>query len=81
MSDQAVVMGSFLDIEPSADALDDLRSLGIADADITVIHPGQKWTVTPGNYASKGRNCPHAGRELTGRAEMVVVQGEVHRVA
>jgi len=52
-----------------------------ADADITVIHPGQKWTVTPGNYASKGRNCPHAGRELTGRAEMVVVQGEVHRVA
>jgi hypothetical protein len=37
MSDQAVVMGSFLDIEPSADALDEFRSLGIADADITVM--------------------------------------------
>lgn len=37
MSDESVVMGSFLDIEPSADALDDLRSLGIADGDITVM--------------------------------------------
>jgi hypothetical protein len=37
MSDQAVVMGSFLDIEPSVDALDDLRALGIPDSDITVM--------------------------------------------
>ncbi|MFN2290465.1 MAG: quinol:electron acceptor oxidoreductase subunit ActD [Anaerolineae bacterium] len=37
MSDQSVVMGSFLDIEPSADALDDLRSLGIPDGDISVM--------------------------------------------
>jgi len=37
MADQAVVMGSFTDIEPSVDALDDLRALGIADADITVM--------------------------------------------
>jgi hypothetical protein len=37
MSDQSVVMGSFLDIEPSADALDDLRSLGIPDGDIKVM--------------------------------------------
>lgn len=39
MSDQAVVMGSFqdVDIERTADSLDGLRELGIPDSDITIL--------------------------------------------
>ena len=36
MSDTAVVMGSFEEIEPTADALDGLRALGVPDQDIEI---------------------------------------------
>jgi len=36
MSEQSVIMGSFQDVEPTVDALDRLRALGIPDRDITV---------------------------------------------
>ncbi len=37
MSNQAVVMGTFREIEPTADTLEQLRALGIPDGDITVL--------------------------------------------
>jgi dihydroorotase len=48
-----------------------------ADADITVIDPEVRWRVDPGKFRSKSSNTPFAGWELQGRAEVVVVGGEV----
>jgi dihydroorotase len=48
-----------------------------APADLVVIDPGVKWTVRPETFLSKSRNTPFAGRELTGRAELTVVRGQV----
>jgi dihydroorotase len=46
-------------------------------ADITVIDPGAKWTVDPSKFKSRSRNCPFAGRELTGRARAVFIAGKL----
>jgi dihydroorotase len=48
-----------------------------APADLVVIDPGVKWTVKPETFCSKSRNTPFAGRELTGRAELTIVRGQV----
>jgi dihydroorotase len=48
-----------------------------APADLVVIDPGVKWTVKPETFYSKSRNTPFAGRELTGRAELTIVRGQV----
>ncbi len=48
-----------------------------ADADVTIIDPGVKWTVDPAAFRSKSANTPFAGWELAGRAETVIVAGEV----
>jgi dihydroorotase len=48
-----------------------------APADLVVIDPGVKWTVRPETFLSKSRNTPFAGRELTGRAELTIVRGQV----
>jgi dihydroorotase len=48
-----------------------------AIADITVIDPNPKWKVDPEQFASKSRNCPFAGWELSGRARYTIVGGEV----
>ena len=48
-----------------------------APADLVVIDPGVKWTVQPETFLSKSRNTPFAGRELTGRAELTIVRGQV----
>ncbi|MBI4574991.1 MAG: dihydroorotase [Planctomycetes bacterium] len=47
------------------------------DADLTVIDPELRWEVDPSRFASKSRNCPFAGRTLTGRAVSTVVGGRV----
>jgi len=44
-------------------------------ADIVVIDPEARWTVDPEAFASKGRNTPFAGVELTGRAVATIVGG------
>ncbi len=36
-------------------------------ADIVIFDPQAKWVVDPQAFASKGRNCPFAGREVYGR--------------
>ena len=48
-----------------------------ADADVTIIDPKVHWKVDPGQFRSKSTNTPFAGWELTGRAETVLVAGEV----
>ncbi len=48
-----------------------------ADADVTIIDPKVRWKVDPAQFRSKSANTPFAGWELTGRAEMVLIAGEV----
>ncbi|MEE8451032.1 MAG: dihydroorotase [Thermoguttaceae bacterium] len=48
-----------------------------ADADVTVIDPSVRWTVDPADFQSKSSNTPFAGWELTGRAEVVLVGGQI----
>jgi dihydroorotase len=51
-----------------------------ADADVTIIDPTAEWTIDPAKFKSKSRNCPFAGWKVRGRAEVVIVDGEVrHR--
>src|SRR4051812_28821214 len=48
-----------------------------ADADITIIDPQKKWTIDKNEFASKSRNCPFHGWQVTGRAVMTIVGGDV----
>jgi dihydroorotase len=48
-----------------------------AVADVTVIDPDACWTIDPRQFRSKSRNCPFAGWEVRGRADAVLVAGEV----
>ncbi len=48
-----------------------------ADADVTIIDPNLNWTVDKESFASKSRNCPFHGWDLTGRAIATIVGGEV----
>ena len=65
-------------------SLNPARILGIpkgtlqigADADITVIDPDVKWTVSADDFQSKSKNSPFIGWELFGRATAVFVSGE-----
>ena len=46
-------------------------------ADVTIIDPELKWTVDVEQFASKSRNCPYHGWQLTGRAVMTIIGGQV----
>jgi dihydroorotase len=48
-----------------------------ADADVTIIDPKREWTVDPQKFRSRSRNTPFAGWKLRGRAEAVIVGGQV----
>ena len=48
-----------------------------ADADVTIIDPHHQWTVTRSSFRSKSCNTPYLGRSLQGRADTVLVGGEV----
>jgi len=48
-----------------------------ADADITIIDPDVEWTIDPDQFRSKSSNTPFAGRTVRGRADQVLVGGEV----
>jgi dihydroorotase len=45
-------------------------------ANLCVIDPAATWTVDPGALASRSRNTPYAGMELTGRVRHTVLAGE-----
>lgn len=44
-------------------------------ADVTVIDPKARWKVDATKFASKGRNTPFDGWEVTGRAKVTIVAG------
>jgi dihydroorotase len=46
-------------------------------ADVTIFDPHEKWTLDASRFRSKSRNSPFGGRELTGKVEVVIIQGEV----
>jgi dihydroorotase len=46
-------------------------------ADVTVIDAGMKWTVNADRFASRSRNTPFHGWNLTGRPTHTIVGGEV----
>jgi dihydroorotase len=48
-----------------------------APADMTILDLDRSWTVDVQQFKSKSRNSPFQGRELTGRAVMTIVGGEV----
>jgi dihydroorotase len=51
-----------------------------ADADITLINPDIRYILTRDQLKSSSHNSPFLGKELQGRAEVVIVSGEVrHR--
>ena len=52
-----------------------------ADADITIIDPDVEWTIDPAQFKSRSRNTPFAGRQVKGRADAVLVNGEIRHQA
>jgi dihydroorotase len=48
-----------------------------ADADVTIIDPRARWAVDVEQFRSKSRNCPFHGWDVTGRAVMTIVGGDV----
>ena len=48
-----------------------------AAADVVVLDITGRWTVDPAAFFSKSRNTPFAGRALTGRATLTIVDGKV----
>jgi dihydroorotase len=48
-----------------------------APADVTIIDPSAEWTIDPGQFRSKSRNCPFAGWKVRGRAHTAIVGGGV----
>ena len=48
-----------------------------ADADVTIIDPNLNSTVEVDQFASKSRNCPFHGWQVTGRAVMTIVGGDI----
>ncbi|MFH2138303.1 MAG: dihydroorotase [Candidatus Omnitrophota bacterium] len=48
-----------------------------ACADITIIDPKKKWTVSKEGFVSKSSNSPFLGRELDGQVVMTIVSGKI----
>ena len=46
-------------------------------ADITVFDPDQPWTVDVGQFYTRGKHSPFAGRELKGKAMITIVAGRI----
>lgn len=43
------------------------------DADVTIIHPDESWTVDANRFASRSRNTPFHGRTVQGRVRHTIV--------
>lgn len=48
-----------------------------ADADVIIIDPNHRWTVTPDEFRSQSINSPYIGHELLGRVMVALVGGRV----
>ncbi len=47
------------------------------DADVTLINPDVSWTIDPTQFLSKSQNTPFGGRQVRGRAQIVIVNGQI----
>lgn len=47
-----------------------------AHADVTIIDPRESWTINVDEFASRSRNCPFHGWNVTGRAIATIVAGD-----
>lgn len=52
-----------------------------ADADVTLIDPAAHYTVDINTFASKSRNCPYHGWNLSARAVVTIVAGDVKHLS
>lgn len=48
-----------------------------ADADVTLIDPNVEWTIDAKRFQSQSRNTPFDGWKVKGRADTVIVQGQI----
>jgi dihydroorotase len=48
-----------------------------ADADVTIIDPNHKWTIDVERFKSSSRNCPFDGWNVTSRAVVTIVGGDI----
>ena len=48
-----------------------------APADFTAVDLGEKWTIDPKDFVSKGKNTPFTGREVYGRVKYTIVDGNI----
>ena len=46
-------------------------------ADIVIFDPNTKYTIDKNTFASKGKNTPFHGREVTGKVRATIVSGQV----
>ena len=46
-------------------------------ADVTLIDPATRWRVDPARFRSKSQNTPFAGWDVQGRADTVIVNGQI----
>jgi dihydroorotase len=44
---------------------------------VLIADPKVRWVVNPDEFFSKSRNTPFSGRQLTGRAAVTIVRGQV----
>jgi dihydroorotase len=51
-------------------------------ADLMIFNPNERWVVARNGFASKSKNSPWIGKELTGRCRCTVFRGKVvHRIS
>ena len=48
-----------------------------SEADVTIIDPEKTWVVDPKQFASRGKNTPFAGKELTGSVRTTICGGNI----
>jgi dihydroorotase len=48
-----------------------------APADVVILAPSREWIVEPETFASKGKNTPLGGTQLTGTVEATIYRGQV----
>ncbi len=47
------------------------------EADVTIIDPGQEYTIDAHTFVSKGRNTPFNGKKVKGRVRTTICRGEI----
>ena len=65
-------------VSPPASTISPLRRVArLVPRPFTVIDPNMVWTIEADKFASKSRNCPFDGWDVTGRATTTIVGGKI----